>query len=163
MKITLQSNKLYEMFSFPLTFFISFDIISQKFRQFSAKNNNRNDWEGDIMSNKKKLGFGIAAFAVFYVLASIIISLCWFTNFGSYDCPCFGLLVVDAAVAEIEENEHYSEESGMIGGRHHGIYFTAYERDKYQVGDKVTTLCIMNPFSCYSDDIALRLDFKHLS
>lgn len=115
------------------------------------------------MSNKKKLGFGIAAFAAFYALASIIMSLCWFTNFGSYDGPRFGLLVVEAAVSEIEENEYYPEESGMIGGRCDEIYFIAYDRSKYQIGDKVTTFCIMNPFSRYSDDIALRLDFKHLS
>ena len=115
------------------------------------------------MSKKKKFALGIAAFAGFYTVASIIMSLCWFTNYGSYDGLRFGVLVVEASVAEIEENENYPVESGLIGGRIDGIYFAAYKRGEYQVGDKVTTLCIMNPFSRYSDDIALRLDFKHHS
>lgn len=114
------------------------------------------------MSNKKKLGFGIAAFAAFYALASIIMSLCWFTNFGSYDGPRFGLLVVDTAVAVVEKQEGYTEENGLICGYAKDGYI-GYESGKYQIGDKVTTFFIMNPFSRYSDDIALRLDFKHLS
>ncbi len=113
------------------------------------------------MSSKKKLGVCIATFAGFYVAASIVMSLCWFTNFGSYDGPRFGLLVVDTAVAVIEKQEGYTEEDRLICG-HAKDGYIGYEGGKYQVGDKVTTLCIMNPFSRYSDDIALRLDFKHL-
>lgn len=114
------------------------------------------------MSNKQKLGFGIAAFVSFYVLASIIMSLCWFTNLGFYDGPRFGLLVVDVTVAVVEKQEGYTEENKLICG-HAKDGYIRYESGKYQVGDKVTTLCIMNPFSRYSDDIVLRLDFKHLS
>lgn len=113
------------------------------------------------MSIKQKVGIGIAAFVGLYAVASVIMSLCWFTNLGSYDGPRFGLLVVDVAVAVVEKQEGYTEENGLICGYDKNGYI-GYESGKFQLGDKVTTLSIMNPFSRYSDDVILRLDFKHL-
>lgn len=111
-------------------------------------------------SAKRKIALGVAIFLLLYLAASTIMSLAWFTNGGSYDGPRYGLIVLDPSIATIEEDASYPPESGCIGGRYDGDCWGAYDRSKYQVGDRVATFCLLNPFSRFSDDIIWRLDIK---
>lgn len=96
-------------------------------------------------------------FIIVYIIASIVLSLVWYRNLGSYDGKRYGLLIVEPFIKKISD-EYIGDK--IVGWDSKKEYFWTYDSSKFSKGDTVLTVLVLNPFTNYDDDGWFSINLK---